>query len=467
MPSCRRPRSSKARPLRSLKPTSTTTSSRPVRCSQSRWGRPVRLVRTNPATGQVTERRGVLRSAPDGVLIDFDGEIEALKCSGLNERLVFDDVPESLTDTPTLSMLVRVPEGGRFEVRLSYLALGLDWSADYVARIHPDGRRLDLSAWLTLVNRYGTHFTDATAHVVAGNLARDEETQPPQIETPKQQDRCWPIGEFRVIRAPLAPLAPRRELQRNYMSLDSAALQEIVVTGSYVAKVSQLGDYKLYSSPVTTTVAPRQMKQVRMLVQENVRFERLYEYEIEESGIPESLPRDRPWVLLRLENKERNGLGVALPGGRVAVMEGDASGKQILAGENTVEDTPVDLPFDIRYAKAMDVWVTPRIVEDVRREQAGGAMVQRSFQVEIANDKPIAVTLEVMHRPDSMEDFRVVSESRRHEMKLGAGTLVDPPAARTALRAALCNCAQGLVAARRDESAPSRNVTSHHAACDA
>ena len=89
-------------------------------------------------------------------------------------------------------------------------------------------------------------------------------------------------------------------------------------------------------------------------------------------------------MVLRLENKERNGLGVALPGGRVAVMERDASGKLILAGENTIADTPVGLPFDIRYAKAMDVWVTPHIVEDVRREQAGGAMVQRSLEVEIA-----------------------------------------------------------------------------------
>ena len=37
-------------------------------------------------------------------------------------------------------------------VRLTYLASGFDWRASYVGTLTPDGRALDLFAWLTLAN---------------------------------------------------------------------------------------------------------------------------------------------------------------------------------------------------------------------------------------------------------------------------------------------------------------------------
>ena len=77
-------------------------------------------------------------------------------------------------------MNVRAATAGRYTVQLSYLALGLHWSADYVARIDADDRTLKLTGWLTLVNSTGTTFANTPAEVIAGKLARDEEeTQPP------------------------------------------------------------------------------------------------------------------------------------------------------------------------------------------------------------------------------------------------------------------------------------------------
>ena len=53
---------------------------------------------------------------------------------------MFDAAPPGLTATPTLSAVVEAPHAGRYVIRLSYLATGLRWSADYVARLSPDGR---------------------------------------------------------------------------------------------------------------------------------------------------------------------------------------------------------------------------------------------------------------------------------------------------------------------------------------
>ncbi|MGH8186858.1 MAG: DUF4139 domain-containing protein, partial [Steroidobacteraceae bacterium] len=160
-------------------------------------GERVRVVRTDEATGRAVEREAIIRSGPEGVVLEIDGRAEALNCGGLAEKLIFPSVPAGLADEPRLSMTVRAETAGRHTVQLSYLALGLDWSADYVASINPDGRTLDLVGWVTLVNRASTTFANAPAEVVAGELARDEEeTQPPGAATFPQQPACWPIGSF-------------------------------------------------------------------------------------------------------------------------------------------------------------------------------------------------------------------------------------------------------------------------------
>jgi len=373
-------------------------------------GRPVRLISTNPSTGAMTERRAVLRSGPNGVVLDFDGSIEALKCSGLHERLVFDDVPASLTETPTLSLVVRAPAAGRYEAQLSYLTLGLDWAADYSLDIHSDGRRLDLSAWLTLVNRGTTQFTSATTHVVAGNLSRVDDTEAPAAEIPSHQDACWPIGEFRLLRRVLPEPSVAWERQDRVLAF---GVDEVAVSANFVAKMRELGDYKMYTLPVATTVAPRQMKQVRLLDRRNVRFEQVYEYRVQEFEYVK--PLMRPTVLLRLQNDKRSGLGVPLPGGTVAVMH-RTDGARVLAGEDSIDDTPVGAPFEIRYARALDVLTWPKIIErtDVEGDKRKERLV---IEVELANGKSTPIQLEVLHG-HSNED-RVIASTHRHAMWKG------------------------------------------------
>src|SRR4030095_13178702 len=55
-------------------------------------GERVRLVRTDATSGRMTEREAILRSGPRGVVLEIDGKMEALNCSGLDEKLVFSRV---------------------------------------------------------------------------------------------------------------------------------------------------------------------------------------------------------------------------------------------------------------------------------------------------------------------------------------------------------------------------------------
>ncbi len=385
-------------------------------------GERVRLVRTDRATGRTTEREAILRTGPAGVVLDVDGKTEVLGCSGLDEKLIFARIPPGLADEPKLSMTVRAATAGRHTVQLSYLALGLDWSADYVASIDPDDRTLNLTGWITLVNRSGTTFANTPAEVVAGRLAHDEEeTQPPGPTTIEERSACWPIGSFfRETRFFKRAVAPAPSMLMRGEAIDSV-IQEVAVTGMRrpQAAMRELGDYKLYAVPEPTTIAAHQSKQVLFLGQARVPFARVYTFKLDEDSIMDDndfMPR-RPTVTLRLQNKQSDGLGKPLPAGVVSVMETGGAGT-VLAGQDQIDDIPVGLPVELELGTAMDVWIEPRVTEERTIEMSDHDEERVSIEVRLGNDKPVPITLEY-RQPNAGEGFRIVSENRSHSLKNG------------------------------------------------
>jgi hypothetical protein len=385
-------------------------------------GERVRLVRTDTTTGRTTERDAILRTGPLGVVLDVDGKTEVLGCSGLSQKLIFPRVPPGLAAEPKLSMKVRAATAGRYTVQLSYLALGMEWSADYVASLDPNADTLNLTGWITLVNRSGTTFANTPAEVVAGRLARDEdETQPPGPTLIEESPACWPIGSFfRNVQFFRRMPAPAARMQRGFAS-DSFDLQEVVVTGSRVplAQMRELGDYKLYAVPEPTTIAARQSKQVLFLGESRVPFKRIYTFTVDENSIMgdnDFQPRS-PIVTLRLENKESDGLGKPLPAGVVSVME-PGGGGAVLAGQDQIDDIPVGLPVELELGTAMDIFIEPRVTEERTIERRDHDEERVTVEVRLGNDKPVPITLEY-RQPNAGEGFRIVRENRSHTLKNG------------------------------------------------
>ncbi len=245
-------------------------------------GQRVTIRRTNPRTGKVTEEPATLRSGPDGVVAQTSHGVEALGCGAGPQALVFDHLPPGLAAQPTLSVIADAPRAGRYRLTLSYLAVRIDWSADYVARLSADGATLDLTGWLTLSNRSGMSFADAPTAVVAGALARVApdlpDISPKQVET-----ECWPMGTTSDFTRPAAPEGLARDEAANMPEPAPPPMQRMF--GSFMAaapmakprvQATSLGDYKLYSLVEPTTVAAMQTKQIRFLHQTGVSFETLY-----------------------------------------------------------------------------------------------------------------------------------------------------------------------------------------------
>lgn len=390
----------------------------PASLMEKSVGEVVRVVRTNPATGEQVEKAAVIRAGAQGTVLEIDGRFEALDCSGQTERVVFDRVPEGLGDQPTLSVRTRAERAGRHTVTLAYLTTGLQWSADYVARLDPTDGTLDLTGWVTLANFGGTGFPDAPVQVVAGTLRKDAGTTPVEPLVRYQQNECWPQGtttlgsgllatykEDRVeygsppviLPAPPPPPAPM------------ALLREVAVTGSRVARQGELGDYKIYTLPEPTTVAARQTKQVRFLEREGVTYERVYR-----AGVLNADEETQPTaIVMKLRNEEGAGLGVALPGGSVAVMQPDGTGGVLLAGQDRFEDKGVGLPVRLAFGESPDVRVHTRLVKSGSSTRGAVTTERTEVETTVTNARSEPVTVELVADAAMQRGFRIRSQSVR------------------------------------------------------
>jgi hypothetical protein len=323
-------------------------------------GKPVVLLRTHTKTGKTEQQPGTIKSDAGGVVFETAEGIEALRCAGLPESFSFTSVT-GLSATPTLSVLVRSPRPVTAVVTLSYLARGFDWAADYVATLSPDGRTIDLGAWVTLANGNGVGFPAAHAQVVAGRLNRERGVVEPIDVGGPVVARCWPRGSTSdspdhsdIVRASpwgTDQLYMRGEL-RQPMAVAAPALSSVLVTAERVTQ-EQLGDLKLYRVPDRTTVASRQSKQVRLLDRSAIPVQSIYGVDLSANESDLSVPAR---VLLRTKNSEAHHLGLPLPSGRVAVFA-TGSGASVLLHEAGMRDLAVDEEVEIDAGTSPDVQV--------------------------------------------------------------------------------------------------------------
>lgn len=366
-------------------------------------GQSVTVVRTNVANGDVIEEAGVLRAGTNGAVVEIGGRFEALDCSGLTERLVFDSVPEGLGATPTLSIKTRAEQAGRHEITLAYLATGLQWSADYVARVAPDQSTINLEGWITLANFGGTSFADAPVVVVAGDLARDEDTRPVQLRIRNSSVDCWPQMRTDQIWLERSYKQDRREYDGPPVILPgppppALAVREpasdIIVTGNRVmARQEELGDYKAYVLPHLTTVAAQQTKQVLFLAQDDIAVEKVRVASFMSSDA--TAQPQASIVELRAKNEKAVGLGLPVPEGNVAFYITTDEQPTAYAGVDTLSDTPVGLPVRLKFQQ--DALVTSKVIVTADTTRGSGARRRKveSYQITLSNGSDQAADIEM------------------------------------------------------------------------
>jgi hypothetical protein len=366
-------------------------------------GKRVHIKRTNRVTGAVTESEAVIRSGPQGIILQTAEGVEALRCTGLPETPFYDQVPEGLSDKATLAVTTTSAAAATVTVTLSYLASDLDWQANYIIEVAPGAKTFDIFAWLTLANGNDETFADAQTQAVAGTLNREEDEGGDQEPyAPSVELRCWPQGRTHEIPLTVPPPPPSWGPQPTSYADEGG---DIIVTGSRIrrenlestspvtvlnAQQEELGDLKLYRIPEPVTVAAHAQKQVALLRRTNVPFERLYAVAVQLND--EDQDPHTATILMRTKNETKKKLGLPLPAGGLAVFE-QAQGRRMLVGENGIADTAVGQDLEIYVGESPDIRAAQRMIEEI--EDENDDFSRRRFEIEITNASPHAAKIEV------------------------------------------------------------------------
>jgi len=392
-------------------------------------GRRVHLRRTSVATGVVREQDAVVRSGADGAVVLQTAEgFEALRCTGQAETLAYDRVPAGLSARPTLSVRARSSAPATATVTLSYLADGFDWQANYIATLAPDGRHVELFAWLTLANGDETSFVDANTQTVAGRLNREEiensDRRPGIRRVSVDEDgdsyfdndddsgarslrlQCWPQGTTGWPDAQPV-ITDQIVLQGRFRAVPGSRMgiigededgNAIVVTGSRAVQ-EELGDLKLYRIPEPVTVAARSQKQVAFLQQPRVRLDTVYRVRTS-AGYDEELETARRFLVGR--NRREDGLGLPLPGGTLQLFAPNA-GRPVLIGEGGVRDHAVGEDVEIRLDDAPGI--TTRL-EELEEERDNLPANVDAFRATVTNDRPQPIRYELELQLEEDQELR-------------------------------------------------------------
>ena len=331
-------------------------------------GREVTVIRAHPTNDSERRERATVLAAGQGTVLRFADRIE----TGVPGRLAFDSVPSNLRDRPTLSVLLEAA-GGKQAVELSYLTGGLSWKADYVANLAADGKNLDLNAWVTLTNRSGAGFDDATLQLVAGTVNRV-----------RQQD-----SRVYAMAAPAPARAKAAE-----------ATQEALL------------DYHLYSFERPTSIADNQTKQLALLSASAVPVRRQYllagndwYYRDRYNQIGQKL---KPAVFLEFENKGGQ-LGKPLPAGIIRVYAKDSKGAAQFVGEDRIAHTAKNEKLQLRLGEAFDITAERK---QTNYRKIADSVSESSWRIELRNAKDEAVVVKVQEPMPG--DWEMVQESQKH-----------------------------------------------------
>ena len=353
-------------------------------------GNRVTITRTNPATGVQASERAIVRTRADGGLVLQTGDkFEAVRCAGLPERLSFDGVPDGLSAQPVFTIDTRDDAGGTYEVTLTYLAWGFDWTAHYVATIEEINRKgqakMRWLSWLTLLNDNGQSFPNAELLAVAGtiNVESDFEGLADKPYGRPLRLRCYPLGNTKRgspigVYPPPPPPEPSGYAEDGLIVVTGArraeSLQELPMAVSAIGLVAleeQLGDLKLFRVPERVSVNAKGLKQVAFLNKEKVKGELIYEtrrcdpynelYVYEDGYDEENF--EAVEMLLATVNDKKHGLGVALPTGGFTIFEPSSAG-DLLIGEEHIRDYAVGQDVEVPMGDSTMVFSQCGRVED-------------------------------------------------------------------------------------------------------
>jgi len=320
------------------------------------------------------------------ILRQPDGSVRILP---QNSNVKLPSLPGGLISKPTLVWDIESAKAGPQKARFTYQTGGMTWWTDYnltYSEPRPGACKVDVAAWVTLVNQSGATFDDAKLKLIAGDVQRVQ----PQVE-------------YMAKSAAMSAPADR-----------SAGFQE-----------KSFFEYHLYTLGRPTSLAQNSTKQIELfpaalgvgceksLVYYGQGYRGNY-YGAPVTGRDAgSTGNKKVDVYLSLKNTRANGLGVPLPAGKIRVSQLDPADKSLeFIGEDVIGHTPRDEMVSVKLGSSFDV-VGERRQADFRIDTSAKWM-EEEIEVKVRNRKetePVAVDVrETLYRWSNWTITRKSSE---------------------------------------------------------
>ena len=173
-------------------------------------------------------------------------------------------------------------------------------------------------------------------------------------------------------------------------------------------------EYHLYTLGRPATVKESETKQIELMGAVDVPSKKIYRYDA-------SMDQKKVRILLSLQNKKANNLGMPLPAGKVRVYkQDDADGSLEFIGEDRIDHTAKDEKIELYVGDAFDI-VGERIQTNNRQLPKH---TWQTFKISLRNHKESGpVTVEVMEHVGYWGNWEVEKKSDDFSKK-DAGTIV-------------------------------------------
>lgn len=324
---------------------------------------------------QLRDDQAVLRTGPSEIAFISLYDIRGLK------------LPAPALDInpgPELRLLLNSENAGEQDLELSYLAGGMNWTADYHLTLNADESALDLQGMVTLSNHSGRGYQDAVLKLVAGGVSRIE----PEAE------------EY---------------AQERMMALSADA----GMGGGGAVEQRDLSDFKLYAIARPISIADREQKQIEFVSGADIAASITYVFDSSPAFRGYYSPIDyiegrgptRAEVRTRLEfsTDGASGLGADLPAGRARVYQADVDGAILLVGEDLVSHSPQGEDVMLDLGAAFDL-TGERVQTDF--SNVSRRVARESFEIKLHNRKADeSATIIVPERLYRWRDWQIIESS--------------------------------------------------------
>ncbi len=268
--------------------------------------------------GKEHQEEASILSNNGGLILQYQDRIELNLPK--DARIAFDTLPEGLSNTPVLSVVLdHLPEvSSHYIAELTYLTAGLNWRADYIAKLDKTTHTLTLETWATINNSSGLDYQDAHIRLIAGA---------PHL-----------IGN----------ITPR------YNVMMASAKMEMMDESSAIP-AQATGDYYLYDIPAISNLKNNEETQLLLFTSSDVPYQKYYHFSnyVAPQQTLNSTQLESADVEIQFNNNPESHLGVPLPAGTIRLYE--AGNNILFLGEDLLSATPKQQTVSLNSGKAFDV----------------------------------------------------------------------------------------------------------------